>query len=154
MLAYPLALVYLFDWLGYQEVTLPIKRENPGYYMQFTDQRVYLALALGLLGVALLISLAVERSRFGMSLLAIKQNELAAEAAGVDTQRWKLLALMVSGGLAAGGGRALRGDSAGGDAAAERVRAGGLGAGDDPAAVWRGGDAVGACDSGRRCWCR
>ncbi len=104
MLAYPLALVYVFEWLGYQEVTLPIKRDNPGLYMQFTDQRVYLALALGLLAVALLISLAIERSRFGRSLLAVKQNELAAEAAGVDTLRWKLLALTVSGGLAAGAG--------------------------------------------------
>ena len=104
MLAYPLALVYVFDWLGYQEVTLPIKRDNPGLYMQFIDQRVYLAQALGLLAVALLISLAIERSRFGRSLLAIKQNELAAEAAGVDTLRWKLLALTVSGGLAAGAG--------------------------------------------------
>ena len=104
MLAYPLALVYLFDWLGYQEVTLPIKRESPGFYMQFSDQRVYIALALGLLAVSLLISLAIERSRFGMSLLAIKQNELAAEAAGVDTLRWKLLAIAVSGALAAGAG--------------------------------------------------
>jgi len=104
MLAYPLALVYLFDWLGYQEVTLPIKRDAPGWYMQYTDQRVYLALALGLLAVALLISLAIERSRFGMSLLAIKENELAAEAAGVDTLRWKLWALTVSGTLAAGAG--------------------------------------------------
>jgi len=104
MLAYPLALVYLFDWLGYQEVTLPIRREAPGWYMQYADQRVYLALALGLLAVALVVSLAIERSRFGMSLLAIKENELAAEAAGVDTRRWKLLALTVSGALAAGAG--------------------------------------------------
>jgi ABC-type branched-subunit amino acid transport system ATPase component/ABC-type branched-subunit amino acid transport system permease subunit len=104
MLAYPLALVYLFDWLGYQEVTLPIQREAPGWYMQYADQRVYLALALGLLAVSLLISLAIERSRFGMSLLAIKQNELAAEAAGVDTLRWKLLAITVSGAIAAGAG--------------------------------------------------
>jgi branched-chain amino acid transport system permease protein len=36
-----------------------------------------------------------------MSLLAIKQNEPAAEAAGIDTWRWKMLALMVSGALAA-----------------------------------------------------
>ena len=104
MLAYPLALVYVFDWLGYQEVTLPIKRESPGWYMQYTDQRIYLALALGLLAISLLISLAIERSRFGMSLLAIRENELAAEAAGVDTLRWKLRAIMVSGALAAGAG--------------------------------------------------
>ncbi len=104
MLAYPLALVYVFDWLGYQEVTLPIERNSPAFYMQFTDQRVYLALALVLLAISLLISLSIERSRFGVSLLAIKQNELAAEAAGVDTQRWKLRAIMVSGALAAGAG--------------------------------------------------
>ena len=30
MLAYPLALLYVFEWLGYQEVTLPMKRDNAG----------------------------------------------------------------------------------------------------------------------------
>ena len=58
-------------------------------------------LALGLLVLSLLISLKVENSRFGMALLAIKQNEPAAEAAGIDTWRWKMLALMLSGALAA-----------------------------------------------------
>jgi len=104
MLAYPLALVYLFEWMGYQEVTLPIKREAPTWFMQFSDQRVYLLLALGLLTVALVISLAIERSRFGMSLLAVKQNELAAEAAGVDTLRWKLRAIVLSAALASAAG--------------------------------------------------
>jgi ABC-type branched-subunit amino acid transport system ATPase component/ABC-type branched-subunit amino acid transport system permease subunit len=104
MLAYPLALVYLFEWMGYQEVTLPIKREAPAWYMQFSDQRIYLLLALGLLAAALVISLAIERSRFGMSLLAVKQNELAAEAAGVDTLRWKLRAIVVSAALASAAG--------------------------------------------------
>jgi ABC-type branched-subunit amino acid transport system ATPase component len=69
--------------------------------MQFEDQRWYVVLALGLLVVALLITLKVENSRFGMSLLAIKQNEPAAEAAGINTWRWKMLALMLSGALAA-----------------------------------------------------
>ena len=101
MLAYPLALLYVFEWLGYQEVTLPMRREAPGWYMQFEDYRVYMALAVGLLVIALLVSLAVERSRFGMSLLAIKQNEPAAEAAGIDTLRWKMRAIILSGALAA-----------------------------------------------------
>jgi branched-chain amino acid transport system permease protein len=104
MLAYPLALLYVFEWLGYQEVTLPMKRDAPGWFMQFSDYRVYIALALTLLVVALLVSLAVERSRFGMSLLAIKQNEPAAEAAGIDTLRWKMRAIMLSGALAAAAG--------------------------------------------------
>ena len=54
MLAYPLALLYLFEWLGYQEVALPMKREAPALYMQFSDYRVYTLLALALLVVALL----------------------------------------------------------------------------------------------------
>ena len=104
MLAYPMALLYVFVWLGYQEVPLPMKREAPGFYMQFSDYRVYVALAVGLLVVSLLISLAVERSRFGMSLTAIKQNESAAEAAGIDTLAWKMRAIMLSGAVAAAAG--------------------------------------------------
>ncbi len=97
MLAYPLALLYVFEWLGYQEVSLPMHRENPDAYMQFGDNRVYSVVALGLMLLALLLSLRIERSRFGMSLLAIKQNEIAAEAAGIDTFRWKLKAIVLSG---------------------------------------------------------
>jgi ABC-type branched-subunit amino acid transport system ATPase component/ABC-type branched-subunit amino acid transport system permease subunit len=104
MLAYPLALLYVFTWLGYQEVSLPRKQDAALWYMQFTDFRVYSALALGLMAAAMLISLAIERSRFGMSLLAIKQNEPAAEAAGIDTLAWKMRAIIVSGALAAASG--------------------------------------------------
>jgi ABC-type branched-subunit amino acid transport system ATPase component/ABC-type branched-subunit amino acid transport system permease subunit len=104
MLAYPLALLYVFEWLGYQEVALPMKRETPAWYMQFTDPRAYTAIAVALLALALLASLGVERSRFGMSLLAIKQNEPAAEAAGIDTLRWKMRAIMLSGAIAAAAG--------------------------------------------------
>ena len=69
--------------------------------MQFADHRVYTLLALALLMVAmLLIVAAVERSRFGMALLAIKQNEAAAEAAGIDTLRWKMRAIALSGAIA------------------------------------------------------
>ena len=104
MLAYPLALAYVFEWLGFTEVTFPIKRDFPVWYMQFQDYRAYMALALGLLAISLLVSLWIERSRFGMSLLAIKQNELAAEAAGIDTFAWKMRALTLSGALAAAAG--------------------------------------------------
>lgn len=101
MLAYPLATLYVFSWLGYQEVTLPMKREQAWLYMQFDDPRIYVVLALGLVVASLFISLKVENSRMGMALLAIKQNEPAAEAGGIDTWRWKMLALMLSGALAA-----------------------------------------------------
>jgi ABC-type branched-subunit amino acid transport system ATPase component/ABC-type branched-subunit amino acid transport system permease subunit len=104
MLAYPLALLYVFEWLGYQEVPLPMKRAAPAWYMQFGDYRVYIALAVALMAAALLLSLAVERTRFGRALLAIKQNEPAAEAAGLDTLLWKMRAIVLSGALAAAAG--------------------------------------------------
>src|SRR5712692_8812622 len=104
MLAYPLALLYIFEWLGYQEVSLPMKRESPAAYMQFADQRAYVVIALAMLVAALLVSQRIERSRFGLSLTAIKQNEWAAEAAGIDALRWKLKAIMLSGAIAAAAG--------------------------------------------------
>jgi branched-chain amino acid transport system permease protein len=104
MLAYPLAMLYVFEWLGYQEVSLPMMRENPAAYMQFNDQRIYMLIALALTVICMVISLHVERSRFGRSLLAIKQNQPAAEAAGINAIRWKMLAMMVSAGMAAAAG--------------------------------------------------
>jgi branched-chain amino acid transport system permease protein len=101
MLAYPLSMLYVFEWLGYQELTLPMKRDQPILYMQFSDPRIYAVLALILLLLALFVSQRVEKSRFGMSLFAIKQNEPAAEAAGIDTRRAKMGAIMLSAALAA-----------------------------------------------------
>lgn len=100
MLAYPLAILYVFEWLGFQEVTLPIKRDNPIAYMQFADPRLYTLLALAMMLGTILLTRIVERSQFGMALLAIKQNEAAAEAAGINTLAWKLRAITLSGAIA------------------------------------------------------
>ena len=104
MLAYPLGLMYVFEWLGFQEVSIPMRRDAPLAYMQFADARYYVLMATALLVVALLINLRISRSRFGLSLLAIKQNELAANAAGINPFKWKLLALVLSGALAGAAG--------------------------------------------------
>ena len=100
MLAYPLALLYVFEWLGYQEVSVPMMRENPAAYMQFADHRIYVYIALAMLLAVMLLTRHIERTRFGRALLAIKQNEAAAEAAGIDTYRWKLKAITLSGAVA------------------------------------------------------
>jgi ABC-type branched-subunit amino acid transport system ATPase component/ABC-type branched-subunit amino acid transport system permease subunit len=100
MLAYPLAILYVFEWLGFQEITLPIKRDNPIAYMQFGDPRVYTLLALAMMLGTILLTLRIESSRFGMALRAIKQNEAAAEAAGINTLAWKLRAVVLSGAIA------------------------------------------------------
>jgi branched-chain amino acid transport system permease protein len=100
MLAYPLALLYVFEWLGYQEVTFPMKRENAAAYMQFSNPGYYTVVAMAMLALFVALTRHVERTRFGMALIAIKQNEAAAEAAGIDTLRWKLKAIALSGAIA------------------------------------------------------
>lgn len=104
MLAYPLALLYVFEWLGYQELSLPMMRDAPRARLQFDDQCSYMFLALGLMLLAMLLTSLIERSRFGRCLLAIKQDEAAAEAAGIRTMTWKLRAIAVSGALAGAAG--------------------------------------------------
>ena len=99
MLAYPLALLYIFEWAGYQEVALPKRDDASLAFVQFSDSRIYGVLALVLLVIGMLVSLRIEQSRFGLSLLAIKQNEPAAEAAGINTWLWKMRAIMVSGAI-------------------------------------------------------
>jgi branched-chain amino acid transport system permease protein len=101
MLAYPLALLYVFEWLGYQEVAVPMMRASPTAYLQFADGRIYIFVALALTLGAMVLTRVLERSRYGMALLAIKQDEIAAEAAGIDTLAWKLRAITLSGALAA-----------------------------------------------------
>lgn len=100
MLAYPLALLYVFEWLGYQEVTFPMVRDNPARYMQFSNPWLYTVVAMVMLLLFVQLTRYVERTRFGMALIAIKQNEAAAEAAGIDTLRWKLKAIALSGAIA------------------------------------------------------
>ena len=104
MLAYPLAILYFLQYFGFQEMSLPMHRENPGAYLEFSDPRYYTLVAVGLLAMAVLTCIFVENSRFGLALLAVRQNELAAEAAGIDSKTWKMRALVVSGMLAAAAG--------------------------------------------------
>ena len=100
MLAYPLALLHIFEWAGWTELSLPMQRQSPAAYMQFADPRIPALIALALMGAALWVSLSIERSRFGLALIAIRQNELAARTAGVAVLRWKLAAIAVSGAMA------------------------------------------------------
>ncbi len=104
MLAYPLAMLYVMEYLGFQEVPLPMHRAHPAAYLQFTDPRLYTLVAIGLLVAAMVVCMLAENARFGLALLAIRQNELAAEAAGIDTRRWKMRALVASGAMAAAAG--------------------------------------------------
>ena len=56
-------------------------------------------LMLGLVVIALTMARAIERSRIGYGFAAIRDDEVAAEAAGVPTLRLKLLGATLSGAL-------------------------------------------------------
>jgi branched-chain amino acid transport system permease protein len=95
-LAYPLIFRIVMDWLGYQEVAIPMKREAPGWFMQFSEPRSFDLLALAVLAATLALSHAIETSRLGYRLRAVKENEQAAEAMGVDAFRTKMTAYVLS----------------------------------------------------------
>ena len=95
-LAYPLILRIAMEFLGYQEVAIPMVRDRPGRYMQFADPRANDLLCLGAFAATLVLSHAIERSRLGYQLRALRENEQAAEAMGVDTFRCKMIAYMLS----------------------------------------------------------
>ncbi len=95
-LAYPLIFRIVMDYLGYQEVAIPMVRDQPALFMQFADPRTFDLLALGILAATLVLSRLIESSRLGYSLRAIKENEQAAEAMGVDSFRCKMAAYMLS----------------------------------------------------------
>ncbi len=104
MLAYPLAILYFMQYFGFQEMSLPMHRDNPATFLQFTNPVWYTVVAVGLLICGTFICMLVENSRFGLALLTIRQNELAAEAAGINAKLWKIRALVVSGMIAAAAG--------------------------------------------------
>ena len=81
MLAYPIVLRYVLDWLRYQEVMLPRKAQDAAWFMQYDDVRVYALFAAALLFASLCICHVIENSRFGLALRAIKENEQAAAGA-------------------------------------------------------------------------
>ena len=71
---------------------------------QFQDGRVYYYIALAQMLVATFTAWAIERRRFGVYLAAIREDEVAAEALGVNAFKYKMLAMVVSSFLTGLGG--------------------------------------------------
>jgi branched-chain amino acid transport system permease protein len=71
---------------------------------QFQDTRAYYYVALALMLLATGVVRAIERRRFGAYLVAIREDEAASEALGVDSFRVKMLAMVVSSFLTGLGG--------------------------------------------------
>jgi len=72
--------------------------------MQFASKAGYYYVALALGAGAIAVAWRLERSRLGAWLVAIRENEDAARALGVDTLRCKLQAITISGAMTGLGG--------------------------------------------------
>lgn len=76
---------------------------NPRQF-QFQDNRAYYYIALGLMLGATGVAAWIERHRTGAYLAAIRDDETASEALGVDTFKYKMIAMAVSSTLTGIGG--------------------------------------------------
>jgi branched-chain amino acid transport system permease protein len=72
--------------------------------LQFQSRAGFYWMILALVTISLLIAHAIERSRFGVWLIAVRENEEAAKALGVDAARVKLGAMVISAAITAAAG--------------------------------------------------
>lgn len=79
-------------------------QENPANF-QFAERGTFLWVAGAMVTLALMATLALERSRLGAQLVAVRENEAAAQALGVDVLAVKLRTITLSAAMtgAAGG---------------------------------------------------
>ncbi len=79
---------------------LDIAGRNVGIILPlFKGDQVFYEASLALLVVATAVVWGVSRARFGVGLVAIRENEDAAQVMGIDTTRWKVAALSLSAAL-------------------------------------------------------
>ena len=71
---------------------------------QFQSRAAFYWIILALVGVSLVLARLVERSRFGAWLIAVRENEDAAKALGVDASTVKTVAMVISAAITAAAG--------------------------------------------------
>ncbi|HZX67294.1 MAG TPA: branched-chain amino acid ABC transporter permease, partial [Candidatus Elarobacter sp.] len=101
------ALVEVFvrtsPWLGRANgFELPI--QSGWAALQFAQKGPYVLLALALFVTVQLATIALERSRLGYYLRALRANHAAAASVGIDERRWKLIAFAWSAAMASAAG--------------------------------------------------
>jgi branched-chain amino acid transport system permease protein len=88
---------------GAQGISVPLKGDRP-WLFQFGDKVHYYYIILGMLLLVLAITYWMERSRVGFYLKAIRGDQDAAEALGINSTRHLLTAMALSSFLTALGG--------------------------------------------------
>jgi branched-chain amino acid transport system permease protein len=95
--------IYFKDFTrGSVGITIPQKMGLENF--MFREKAPYLYIALSFMVGVFLISYWIEKSRFGYHLIALREDEDAAESLGVNTARTKLKAAIVSAALTSLGG--------------------------------------------------
>lgn len=90
---------------GPMGILIPLpKGGNAWLALQFREKLPYFYVMLALVALVLWLTRRLERSRLGYTLAAIRENEDAAEASGVNTLAAKLTAMALSSFLTALGG--------------------------------------------------
>jgi branched-chain amino acid transport system permease protein len=72
--------------------------------LQFQTRAAFYWMILALVAIALIVTRLIERSRFGVWLIAVRENEDAATALGVNATAIKLTAMVISGAITAAAG--------------------------------------------------
>src|SRR5215472_15907153 len=81
-----------------------IKLELGMRTFQFQSRAAFYWIILALVGLSLVIARLIERSRFGAWLIAVRENEDAARALGVDASAVKSVAMVISAAITAAAG--------------------------------------------------
>ncbi|HTO13787.1 MAG TPA: branched-chain amino acid ABC transporter permease [Candidatus Binatia bacterium] len=89
-----------WDWIKGPVGILLTMKSAPGEFF-FLRREPYYYVALAMVVAMIVISLVLERSRLGQHFLAVREDEAAAEASGVDTYRAKTVAIGLSAALTA-----------------------------------------------------
>ncbi|MGL4496253.1 MAG: branched-chain amino acid ABC transporter permease [Beijerinckiaceae bacterium] len=87
---------------GAAGVLVPLRMDASNF--QFADKRVFYWIALACVIIAVGITAYIKDMRLGAYLTAVRENEEAAQALGVDTLRTKLTAITLSAGITAAAG--------------------------------------------------
>jgi branched-chain amino acid transport system permease protein len=88
---------------GAQGLLIPLKGNDP-YVLQFVEKDPFYYLALTMMILCTGVVYLLQRSRFGFYFVAIRENEEAAKALGINTLRYKVIATGISAFLTALGG--------------------------------------------------
>jgi branched-chain amino acid transport system permease protein len=84
------------DFKGAAGILIPFRPGNSFVNFQFAEKAYYYYIILAMLILILFIHNWIEKSRWGLYLAAIRDNEDAALSIGINARRFKILALMIS----------------------------------------------------------